>query len=122
MREVQQFIRRGIHSVRKSHDLRNFLLVIPDIISESEEAAIVSFVQPKLQRKRYEGDHFDGVISKYKETEMSVINAPGAISMAMERIKGVIRETTGVHDMAMMPPHVLDLSAEGFIGENNCFK
>ena len=102
--------------MRGRDDLKKYLLIVPNIISECEEEAIIRFVQPKLQRKRYEGDHWDSVISKYKETEMSLINVPDIVSQSIERISGVIRESTAAHDMTMMPPHVLDLSAEGFIG------
>ena len=107
---------RGIHHVRCSSDIRKFLLIIPEIITEAEEEAIVLFVNPKLQRKRYEGDHWDSVISKYKETEMSLTKMPTEVSRAVERITSLIRYTTGFNQMAMMPPHVLDLSADGFIG------
>ena len=117
MRGLSKFqIERGIHCVRDSSDIKKFLLIVPDIISEAEEEAIMRFVQPKLQRKRYEGNHWDSVISKYKETEMSTKNMPEEVSSAIERISALIRHSTQTNRMVMMPPHVLDLSADGFIG------
>ena len=107
---------RGIHHVRCCSDIRKFLLIVPDIITKAEEEAIVRFVHPKLQRKRYEGNHWDNVISKYKETEMSAANMPTEVLCAVERITSLIRDATGFNQMVMMPPHVLDLSADGFIG------
>ena len=113
---LKRQLRRGPQCVRQVDDIRKYLLIVPDAITEAEEEAIVNFVQPKLQRKRYEGDHWDSVITNYKETEMSTINMPLAVSTAVNRVSQFIRNAAGSPDMIMMPPHVLDLSADGFIG------
>ena len=113
---LKRQLRRGPQCVRQVDDIRKYLLIVPDAITEAEEEAIINFVQPKLQRKRYEGDHWDSVITNYKETEMSTINMPLAVSMAVNRVSQFIRNAAGSPDMIMMPPHVLDLSADGFIG------
>jgi hypothetical protein len=103
--------------IRQPKDIDKFLIVVPNFISELEEEAVAQFVQPKLQRKRYEGNHWDSVITKYKETEMSSLNAPETVSRTLDRVSDFIRKVTDSPDMVILPPHILDLSADGFIGE-----
>lgn len=102
--------------IKQPKDIDKFLIVVPNFISEFEEEAIAQFVQPKLQRKRYEGNHWDSVITKYKETEMSSLNAPEAVSRTLDRVSNFIRKATDSPGMVILPPHILDLSADGFIG------
>lgn len=37
------------------------LQILPEVITEGEEEALVAEVQAKLRRKKYQGDHWDGV-------------------------------------------------------------
>lgn len=88
-------MKRCIHTLKNSNDIKRYLLIIPNIITEIEEESIIQFVQPKLQRKRYENGHWDSVITKYKETEISEYNMPEIVSLAIGRIANLIRESTG---------------------------
>jgi hypothetical protein len=103
--------------IRQPKDISKFLIVVPNFISDLEEEAVAQFVQPKLQRKRYEGNHWDSVITKYKEAEMSSLSAPEAVSQILDRVGDFIRKVTDSPEMVILPPHILDLSADGFIGE-----
>jgi hypothetical protein len=58
------------------------------------------------------------VITKYKETEMSSLNAPETVSRTLDRVSDFIRKVTDSPEMVILPPHILDLSADGFIGEH----
>jgi hypothetical protein len=85
-----------------------------DFISEDEEAALAAELEPHLRRRRYEGSHWDAVISKYRELQLPLAKlSPLAQAIAAR-----------VH--ALMPPgrrpmptfHVLDLAADGAIGHH----
>lgn len=111
-----KILEKGIHHLKNYRDIKKFLLIVPDIISENEEESILEFVKPKLQRKRYEGDHWDSVITKYKETEMSSTKVPDSVNNVIKRLSDIIKESTGESLMQILPPHVLDLAADGYIG------
>ena len=117
MKDIATRLTRKLWHIREPRDIDKFLIVVPNFISALEEEAVAQFVQPKLQRKRYEGDHWDSVITKYKETELSSQNMPEAVSRVIARVSDFIREATDSPGMNILPPHILDLSADGFIGE-----
>ena len=115
MAQRPQLLRKVFH-IRKAVDINKFLVLIPNFISIVEEEAIIQFLSPKLQRKRYESGHWDNVIHKYKETEILSKDMPDVVLKMIERFSCFIRETTGSSQMKFMSPHVLDLSSEGHIG------
>jgi hypothetical protein len=47
------------------------LVVIPEFLTEEEQKWLLEEIEPTLQKRRYQADHFDKVISGYKETEKS---------------------------------------------------
>jgi hypothetical protein len=105
-------------ALRKSCDIKRFFLIKENIISDLEEQAITRLLQTKLQRKRYEGNHWDSVITKYKETELPL----GArlqdtvVASAMNKVVKFLREATQNLNMDIQTPHVVDLAPDGFIG------
>lgn len=107
---------KRVFHIRNAVDISKFLVLIPNFISDVEEEAIIQFLGPKLQRKRYESGHWDNVIHKYKETEILSHSMPEVVSKTIERFSNFIRETTGSSQMKFMSPHVLDLSSDGHIG------
>ena len=109
-------VARNVRHLRNAADISKFLVLIPNFITNKEEEAIVQFLGPKLQRKRYESGHWDNVIHKYKETEIMPREMPESVSKIIERFSNFIRETTGSSQMKFMSPHVLDLSSDGHIG------
>jgi hypothetical protein len=111
-------VAKGIHHLKNYRDIKKFLLIVPDIISEKEEESILEFVKPKLRRKRYEGDHWDSVITKYKETEMSSTNVPNSVNDVIKRLSDLIKDSTAQPMMQILPPHILDLAADGYIGKD----
>lgn len=96
-------------------------LLITNVITQKEEKDIIAFLNPLLSRKRYEGNHWDDVITKYKETELSSRIVPINIEMVMQSLRDLIRERYtqygGQDDtLQFLPPHVIDLDQDGFIG------
>lgn len=110
-------IRRQLCHIRGTSDIRNFLILVPNFITVDEEKVLEKYVYPKLRRKRYEGDHWDSVISKYKETEISTIGDDHAVTKIVEGVQNFIKNIVGSSKMVLLPPHVVDLSADGCIGE-----
>jgi hypothetical protein len=47
------------------------LWMIPDFITEEQEAKLVEEINPLFKKKRYVDTHWDGVITGYKEIEKS---------------------------------------------------
>lgn len=92
---------------------RDYLQVIPNVITQEEEKEIFSFLDPILARMRYQQDHWDSVITKYKEKE--VRNSPAKIEEIWGKIRSIIREHHGEH-LKFLAPHVIDLGEEGYIG------
>lgn len=45
-------------------------VVYPNIISESDEQNLISILETKFKRRRYEQGHWDSVIVKYREVEL----------------------------------------------------
>ena len=103
-------------------DVQQFLRVVPNFLTGDEEAAFVRAVAPKLQRQRYQGNHWDAVINKYKETELPVAEhlpeqgEHAVLRAAMQRAVAYLRRVAQDPAMVVMPPHVIDLAADGHIG------
>ena len=49
--------------------LRECVRVIPEFVTRDEERALAAELDPIFARQRYRRDHWDGVITGYKETE-----------------------------------------------------
>ncbi|KOB72653.1 Alkylated DNA repair protein alkB-like protein 7 [Operophtera brumata] len=85
--------------------------VLPEFVSEAEEASLMAELEPYLKRMRYEFDHWDNAIQGYRETERAVWNAPN------ERVLQRVRDAA--FRRADTPPlphtHVLDLAPAGHI-------
>ncbi|KAM3846064.1 alpha-ketoglutarate-dependent dioxygenase alkB homolog 7, mitochondrial isoform 1-T1 [Vipera latastei] len=84
--------------------------VTPDFISEEEEALLAQELEPQLRRHRYQDEHWDGAIHKYRETEKSYW------SKECHEILQRVRSTAfppGVPQLTQV--HVLDLDKTGYI-------
>jgi hypothetical protein len=77
---------------------------------------MVAYLDPLLRKKRYLHSHFDDVISRYREKEMTWERPPANITAIWDRLMGTIKEEFGL-DLCMIAPHVIDLHREGHIGE-----
>ncbi|XP_064074298.1 alpha-ketoglutarate-dependent dioxygenase alkB homolog 7, mitochondrial [Vanessa tameamea] len=84
--------------------------VLPNFVTEEEEAALLAEVEPQLKRMRYEFDHWDNAIEGFRETERSTWNA--ANSGVMARVRKVAFPP---HAQLLPHAHVLDLAPAGHI-------
>lgn len=104
--------------------------VVPDVITESEEQSLMSFVEPMFARLPYNDGHMDGLIHHYKEFYRSFEEVQRAVGSACpgkeeaERLAGV-RESLArarsqaCHYLPRIPiddrVHFLRLAGSGFI-------
>jgi len=62
------------------------------------------------------GNHWDDVIQQYKELELGPnYKVPDQVKAVMTKVQSKIEESIG-HSTTFLSPHVIDLSAEGYIG------
>ncbi|XP_058029788.1 alpha-ketoglutarate-dependent dioxygenase alkB homolog 7, mitochondrial isoform X2 [Ahaetulla prasina] len=85
-------------------------LVTPDFISEEEEALLAQELEPQLRRHRYQDEHWDGAIHKYRETEKS--HWSKECHEILQRVRNAAFPP-GVPQLAQV--HVLDLDKSGHI-------
>uniref|UniRef100_A0A8D2L979 Alpha-ketoglutarate-dependent dioxygenase alkB homolog 7, mitochondrial n=2 Tax=Varanus komodoensis TaxID=61221 RepID=A0A8D2L979_VARKO len=84
--------------------------VVPAFLSEEEEALLAREVEPQLQRRRYENEHWDGAIHKYRETEKSRWSKENQAILQRVRDEAF---PPGVPQLTLV--HVLDLDKTGYI-------
>ena len=82
-----------------------------EIITNEEEDFLCDFLKEKFKKKKYQSNHWDNVISRYREIEfLENTEAEGIFN----RLKAKIKEH---HDVKkFLPPHAIDLAANGHIG------
>lgn len=135
----------AINTIKPQHG--HILQVYPDVITPDEETMLISFLTPILARKHYEGTHWDAVINHYKEIDLAPYLRPivhnddsgkdskphrstGQLTRS-EKIQTVkdllLRVTTLISkelndsNIPFLSPHVIDLAADGDIGEFDKF-
>ncbi|XP_032067335.1 alpha-ketoglutarate-dependent dioxygenase alkB homolog 7, mitochondrial [Thamnophis elegans] len=84
--------------------------VTPGFISGEEEALLARELEPQLRRHRYQDEHWDGAIHKYRETEKS--HWSRECQEILQRVRNVAFPP-GVPQLAQV--HVLDLDKSGHI-------
>jgi hypothetical protein len=95
-----------------------------EVITTEEEAALMKYLNPILARRHYEGSHWDGVISKYKEIELtkSYRMTPAVqtiFNRVMQRIRCQMQEKDESQGgFKFIYPHVIDLAGNGWIGKS----
>jgi len=91
----------------------NSLSIISDIVTHEEEEAILAPLYPLL-RFRYQGSHWDDVIVRYREIELNT-DKHEVWSDCVNIIGSEVKKYHGP-DLSLLPPHVVDLAADGHIG------
>jgi alkylated DNA repair protein alkB homolog 7 len=87
------------------------LLVMPELITEDEERVVADECAQLLKRRRYEVNHWDQVIIKFKEMERSKWSAETARVLDKVRAAPVLPT-----DLTYRPSvHVIDLAEDGYI-------
>ncbi|XP_062979698.1 alpha-ketoglutarate-dependent dioxygenase alkB homolog 7, mitochondrial [Elgaria multicarinata webbii] len=84
--------------------------VVPGFLSEGEEASLARELEPQLRRRRYQDEHWDGAIHKYRETEKS------HWSKENHEILQRVRDAAFPPEVPQLTQvHVLDLDKTGYI-------
>eukprot|EP01122_Echinamoeba_exundans_P014731 TRINITY_DN6727_c0_g2_i1.p1 TRINITY_DN6727_c0_g2~~TRINITY_DN6727_c0_g2_i1.p1 ORF type:complete len:237 (+),score=23.30 TRINITY_DN6727_c0_g2_i1:177-887(+) len=82
-------------------------VVLPEFLTQEEHDWLLEEVESSLQKRRYQADHFDKVISGYKETEKSFWNERNTATL--NKVRNVFpRETVWLPAV-----HIIDLEANG---------
>jgi alkylated DNA repair protein alkB family protein 7 len=103
-----QYTQRLLHSQLYIHE---------NIIDDNESNILCQWIDNKVKRKRYLSDHFDHVISNYKEFEyINNNNNDDKIDTIMKRISQIVIQNSKINNIELLNPHVIDLSEDGYIG------
>ncbi len=126
-KHVKSFINLPFHEVPTAWRQLSTMLekhphffIVHDAVSKEEERDLVNYLDPLLQRKRYEGEHWDSVIVQYKETELRQISArgilmPGNVAAILSRLQNLVKANYAFHVQDLLLPHAIDLSGAGKI-------
>ena len=88
----------------------------------------LSFLNPILNRKKYEGNHWDDVIYKYKEFELTnrKYKILDNIKTCLEKVQHIIDNNQNDNNSNnnnridfLDSPHIIDLHKDGYIGNLN---
>lgn len=93
----------------------NDLTIIESFISEQEELDLIKYLNRKLRRLPYETNHFDHVITNYREMQIS------EWPKEFEHIRHRMISATGLNEPSSInwkPFHALDLGDRGSIGKH----
>ncbi|VDK83272.1 unnamed protein product [Litomosoides sigmodontis] len=97
-----------------SKEMKNVLLkcctVIPNFVTEQEEASLLDEINPHMKRMRYEKSHWDNAIHLYREREQlkwTEKNEP-----IIDRIR---KHSFKKDDEQLLFAHILDLHEDGVI-------
>jgi len=63
------------------------------------------------------GNHWDNVITRYREIELNEAVTPDIVKEIISRVKGTVFQCLGTRP-ALLPVHIIDLAKDGFIGEH----
>ena len=95
-------------------DILENISVVQEVITERESQLLVSDCEKKLKRRRYEDGHWDGVIHSFRE--VTAVQWSAASLEILEKVKSLLTQSRPELDgRPFLPPHVLDLSAEGYM-------
>lgn len=100
--------------IRALHENRIHVQTIENFVSSDEESRLVQQIEKWLEKKHYEGGHFDKVISHYRELQKPFRFFSAENKLVLERIKERLFPT----ETKLLPVHILDLAAEGEIGSH----
>lgn len=70
-----------------------------------------------LGRVEMSGNHWDDVIQQYKELELSNYKVPSEVTEVLTKVQSTVRSMVG-KPFEFLPPHVIELADNGYIGEN----
>ena len=85
------------------------------LITKEQEAALVSTLNPVLKKKRYESNHWDAAITRYREMELHAeLVLPDEAVAVLGRMQAAVTSQFG-GTTSFLVPHVVDLAKDGSI-------
>lgn len=84
----------------------------PNVVTFEEEERLVKQIDFWMTKKRYEGGHFDKVITNYREMQKQI----RFFSEENKRVLLRIKESFFSPEVQVLPVHILDLAEDGVIG------
>jgi len=87
-----------------------------DIVSEDQEDILFKYFNELFKNRKYQGVHWDNVISRYREIELVpdlIIDRD--VYNIMVQVKRSINKVFG-KEIDFLPIHVIDLAPKGLIG------
>jgi hypothetical protein len=117
-------------SCAQSDWVAEHVCVVSDVISQDEHDLLVGEILNgkdaslvAMRARAYEADHWDSVITNYKELQRPLEKWLDPRNVAtLKRIQSVVEGLTadamvppGSSVQAWLPPHIIDLAADGFI-------
>lgn len=108
-------IRRWIHTDTSRDALFPVkdIRVIPDFITAAQELSLMKHVELKLKRHKYALNHFDSVITNYRECPVSEWPDDECADVITNMKEAALEFHPSSKNSRWKPIHVLDLSAEG---------
>lgn len=103
---------------------KNRLSLFYDVITPQEEEKVLAYLTPLLAKRRYEGAHWDSVITRYKEIELhppfdsQATNAYEEVENILNKVRNNIREQCQEPDLKFLSTHCIDLASDGHIGKS----
>lgn len=111
---VLVFKRSKTEAAHSSIPVGSFFIV-EECITTDEENYLISELNPIFSKKRYQGNHWDDVIYKYKESQIVLDTTSFPVRMIFERLMDTIKVKCNKPEISMLAPHVIDLHKDGSI-------
>jgi alkylated DNA repair protein alkB family protein 7 len=96
------------------NDFPSSFMYAEECLTTKDEKVLLDAFEKPLRRRKYEGSHWDDVISKYKEIQVEEAAYGPDVSSIIEKCKTLIARFVN-KDIIFLPPHVIDLAADGRI-------
>lgn len=87
---------------------------LKDCINCDEENLLLNAFAKPLKRRKYEGNHWDDVISKYKEIQVIETNYQPEVQDIINKCKTIVSKALK-KEINFLPPHLIDLAQDGQI-------
>jgi len=88
-----------------------------DLISREEENILLDHFEKIFANKTYLGNHWDDVISYYRESELDNNHIPANVRrILLGQVRHILSTLPKFKNLRIRPPHVIDLHPKGRIG------
>ncbi len=89
-----------------------------NVVSEREERALLRELDLALKRRRVEANHWDSVITNYKEIERLDTSWGSENAKTIQRLRYELEKSLKWWELTWLPVHVIDLAEDGEINRH----